>query len=410
MKLRSKLVASILLIIFSYSYGQMEAYNYKREIKGITEQWHTIMLPDEVFGKVSQHLTDIRIVGITSDKDTIEAPYILRLATETISSKEIAFNTLNASHNANGYYFTFEILTEEPINQINLEFKQQNFDWRIKLEGSHNQKEWYTVLENYRILSIKNEWTDYKFTKMTFPSSRYHFFRLLIESNEQPDLTVAKISRYEVLNGVLKNYPIKTINRKENRQTKQTEIDIDLYMPLPVSHIKIGISDTFDYYRSFTVKYLTDSVETIHGWKYNYSSLASGILNSLEGNEFKCSSTTTQKLKIHIHNHDNQPIKIHSIEINGYVHELVTRITEPATYYLTYGNSEAVKSEYDIVRFMDKIPERLVILELGDECLIDKLEPQSVEPLFKNNKWLWVIMIAIILTLGLFSIKMIRGN
>ena len=173
--------------------------------KGISGQWHKIVLPDDIFRKISQNLTDIRVFGITTNNDTVEAPYLLRLTTEKISSKEVAFKTLNASHNDKGYFFTFEIPTEKSINQIKLEFKQQNFDWRLKLEGSQNQQEWFTVIENYRILSIKNELTDFQFTKMTFPNSKFRFFRLLIDSEEKPDLTVAKISQHEVSDGIFKS-------------------------------------------------------------------------------------------------------------------------------------------------------------------------------------------------------------
>ena len=184
MKLKVKPWPWLLLLLCSYSYGQIEQYNYKRELKGITGKWHKVVLPDEIFGKVSGNLSDIRIFGITANNDTIEAPYLIRLTTEKVSSKDVRFKTLNTSHNEKGYYFTFEIPTKESINQIKLDFKQQNFDWRLKLEGSQNQQEWFTVIEDYRILSINNELTDFQFTNISFPNSRYRFFRLLIASEK----------------------------------------------------------------------------------------------------------------------------------------------------------------------------------------------------------------------------------
>jgi len=74
-----------------------------------------LILPNNIFGKVSQNLSDVRIFGITANNDTVEAPYSIRQATEKISSKEVAFKTLNASHNDKGYYFAFEIPTTESI-------------------------------------------------------------------------------------------------------------------------------------------------------------------------------------------------------------------------------------------------------------------------------------------------------
>lgn len=403
-----KILSILLILQYSFSYGQIEQYNFKRELKGISEQWHKIILPNEVFGKVSQELTDIRIFGITTSNDTVEVPYLLRLASEKTFIKEVAFNTLNTSQNEKGYYFTFEIPTTEPINQIKLDFKQKNFDWRVKVEGSQNQSEWFTIIENYRILSIKNEITDFQFTKLTFPSSKYRFFRLFIDSKEKPELTSASILQQEITNGTFRNYGIKKFGIKENRETKQTEIDIELQMPVPISYLKINIKDSFDYYRPITIKYLNDSTKTEQGWKYNYNTLASGTLNSVEKNEFKFSSKTLQKLKILIHNQDNQPLTIDTLNVMGYEHEILARFTDQATYFLTYGNKIAARPNYDIDRFTDKVPLTLTTLEIGNELIIEKEQISETVPLFKNKTWLWGIISLTILVLGWFTTKMMR--
>ena len=410
MRLRIKITVFLFLLAFSYSHGQMQEYSNKRELKGINKQWHKIVLPNDIFEKVSPDLSDIRIFGITASNDTIEAPYLLRTMTDKLSSKEAVFKTLNTSHNDKDSFFTFEIPSIETINQIKLEFEQQNFDWQLKLEGSQNQQEWFTIIGDYRILSIKNELTDFQFTKLNFPNSKYRFFRLLIDSKEKPDLESVSITQQTITEGVFRDYPLNKTVTQENKQTKQTIIDIELQSPVPVSYIKINAINSFDYYRPFTIKYLSDSIKTEQGWKYNYRTLTSGILNSFEKNEFKTNSLTIQKLKIIIHNQDNQPLTLDKIQIKGYVHELVARFTEPAVYFLTYGKNKAVKAHYDIDRFADKIPKTMTVVELGNELTIEKEEVTVTDPLFKNKNWLWTIMTLIILLLGWFTVKMIRKN
>lgn len=407
MKITTRLFA-LLFFTYSHAYGQMEQYNYQVELKGISQQWHEIMLPDGVFGKTSQSLNDIRIFGITESKDTLEAPYILKVDAGETSHKEIVFKTLNTSRNEKGYYFTFEVPSAESINQINLDFKQKNFDWQISLEGSQDQSEWFTVLENYRVLSIKNDLTDFQFTKLAFPSSKYRFFRLFIESKGKPELTKASIAQHEFSEGLFQDYAINSINTKENKKDKQTEIDIAMDIPVRASQIELFVSDSYDYYRPFTIKYLADSVKTEQGWSYNYRTLTDGTLTSMENNTFKFNSTTFQKLKIIIHNQDNQALHIDKIEVKGYVHKLVTRFTEPATYFLAYGNKNARSTNYDIERFTDKIPSKLTALETGKEQIIDKEKKSETEPLFQNQRWLWFTMTFMILLLGWFSLKMIK--
>jgi len=180
MKLKNKINIILLLFFCTFSYAQMNQYNYKRELQSNTEPWHTIILPEEIFKKVSPNLFDIRIYGINSSNDTIEASYMLQLKKEKIVDTNVNFKLLNSSHNEKGYYFTLEVPTEDAINELKLDFNQQNFDWKINLEGSQNQQEWFTITNDYRILSIKNSETNFQFTKITFPTSKYRFFRLLI--------------------------------------------------------------------------------------------------------------------------------------------------------------------------------------------------------------------------------------
>ncbi len=114
--------------------------------------------------------------------------------------------------------------------------------------------------------------------------------------------------------------------------------------------------------------------KTEKGWIYNYQTLTRGTLSSIEKNEFKFERSILQKLKISIHNFDNEPLTFDSITVKGYVHQLVARFKEPAAYFLTYGNKNATKPNYDIKRFVSKIPDSLTLLNLGEEQLIDKKE------------------------------------
>ena len=399
---------TIALLMCTCAYAQIDDYTYTHELKGVSEQWHKITLPDDMYAHLTPNLNDIRIFGITPSGDTIEAPYLRQELTETTSNDKVNFELINQSHNDKGYYFTFKLPTSTSINQIQLDFKQQNFDWRIRLEGSQNQSEWFTVLNKYRILSIKNQLTDYQFTKLRFPAAKYRYFRLFIPTNKQPNLKQANISLRKTIEGKYRNYPTQKIGITNDKKTKQTIIDLDLGQPLPVSYLNIGIKNDYDYYRPMTIKYLRDSFKTDKGWQYNYASLTSGTLNSVEKNELKFSTKTLQKLQFVIHNQDNTPLEIGEINSKGYVTELTVRFTEPATYYLTYGNPKARKPQYDITRFTNKIPDSPPELQLGTVQKHEKKEVPKVEPLFENKLWLWAVMLLIIIVLGGFSIQMMR--
>ncbi|WP_179347792.1 DUF3999 family protein [Winogradskyella pacifica] len=409
MTLTTRLFIGFLIGCTSFCGAQIESYNYKRPLNEVNDEWHKVALPDAVFGKVNSDLSDLRIYGVTKT-DTIEAPYLLQVLSEKIVSKTISFDIINKTKGLNGHYFTFQLNSEDIINQIHLNFKEQNFDWRIELQGSQNQQEWFTILEDYRIMSIKNETTDFKFTKLDFPDAKYRFFRLLVKQKDQPELQSAQLFKYEITEGSFVNHAIKTMAITDDKKQKATVINLGLEQSVSISQLHIDVGNTFDYYRPLKIEYKSDSIKTEKGWKYSYTTIKNATLNSLEANRFKISNTIAKHLKITIYNGDNQPLTIKDISVKGYEHQLVGRFTEPADYMLVYGNPAASTPNYDIAKFETKIPKALKALKIGAEQIIIKQKQAKVKPLFENSYWLWAIIIVVILILGGFTLKMLKKS
>ncbi|GGF27232.1 hypothetical protein GCM10011339_14160 [Echinicola rosea] len=380
-----------------------------RELEGITDTWHQINLPDDIFGKVNQQLTDIRIYGITTQQDTIEAPYLLRSSAPKADKTAIDFNILNTSHHGQKYFYTFEVADETITDHIALKFDQHNFDWKIKLEGSHDQSEWFTLLEDYRILSIKNTSTDFQFTTLKFPAANYSFYRLTIPNNKNPNLQHAGLTRQVIEKGTYQDHQVTNMQSRHDNQSKSTHIEVKLAMAVPISQVKVNIKEDFDYYRPITISYLSDSVKTEKGWHYQYRQLASGTLNSLSGNQFSLPPTTLQQLHITIHNQDNAPLTINDVEAKGFEYSLTARFTTPADYFLVYGHTNGVKPDYDIAKFPENIPSSPKTLTLKPAIAVQPTPDAAPLPLFGNKAWLWAVMAVIIAVLGWFSLKMIKN-
>ncbi len=405
--MKNKITLFILFIGIT-AFGQMENYDYKQQLQGIDGQWHKVVLPTDIYGKVSNNLSDIRIYGTNAANDTIEAPYLLRSKKETVISRDVNFKTINKSNNAQGYFFTYEVPTKESINQIKLAFNKNNFDVRVKLEGSQNQKEWFTLTEDYRLMSIQNNHTNYSYTDVHFPAAKYRYFRLLVNSKDDPALSGAKIVMNEIKEGTYVDYPIRSMNISEDKKYKRTEINIDLGKTVLLSQLQLKIDDQVDYWRPISIQYVSDSVKTEKGLIYQYKNLVSGTLTSIEDNAFKFDGRAVRKLKIKISNQDNTPLKIGGVTAKGFVQELQIRFADAGDYYLTYGNKKARRPNYDLARFADKVPNNLVALKLGPEIAIDKRDVHEVQPIFENKIWLWAVMALVIGLLGWFTLRMMR--
>lgn len=405
MRIKSTIWFLFLVLLNSNLFAQMNKFSYSREIKGISETWHTINLPDDMFGKINSDYSDIRIFGIEK-KDTIEAPYLLKISSAKQVGEFFNFNLINTSRTENGYFFTFEVPSEQPINEIQLNFKNENFNWFVNVEGSQDNSEWFSILEDYRIVSIKNEDTDYQFTKLKFPDSKFKFLRVQIKSNKQPELIAAETKFSSFIAPQFNTYSIKSFSKEEDKKRKQSVLQIELSKPLSISSLEFNIKDSIDYYRSISIKYLADSTKTEKGWIENYVNLDTSVLSSIENNDVTLPSITTNKLKVIIENLDNQPLEIKNVVVKGYKHQLIARFTNKANYFLTYGNIDSKAPKYDLVRFENNIPKSPSILSLGTELSIEKnLEPQT-KPLFENELWLWLILGVVILLIGGFTIQM----
>lgn len=405
MRMKTKLGTFLLLLSYALCYAQLDSYDQKIALTDIKDQWHTVPLPNTVFSDLQNNLADIRIYGIT-ENDTLEAPYILRRSEGKSSITEVDFKLINNSSNQNGYYFTYEVPTARSINEVHLDFKSENFDWNVMLEGSQNQQEWFTLLEDYRILSIKNNQTDYTFTNLNFSNAKYRYYRLLVKSNAQPGLLSSTLYLDSIAPATYQDYPITDF--KVTQVDKNTILSVDLKSRIPVSYLKFEVSDKTDYYRRVEIQYVSDSVKTEKGWRYSYRTLTTGTLSSLEKNEFKFKSTLAKKLKITIHNFDNEPLTFSNPIVKGYLHELVARFDKPANYFLAFGKNNARAPIYDISQNEFKLPENIVSVTMGQTETIPKNNTPTIAPLFVNKWLLWGIMGLIILILGAFTLNMMR--
>lgn len=407
-----KLKISILLVFLlghGIAQAQTSSYKFKRDISGVNSIWHSIKLPEQLYAAENNGFQDLRIFGVNG-KDTTEVPYLLKQRVDQFISKEVDFKIINKSSDLGLYYFTFQANAATTINQINLSFKQSNFDWQATLEGSNDNLKWFSILKDYRILSIKNNDTDYQFTKLSFPDSKYQYFRMVLKSPVQPELLEAKIFKTDTINGTYQDVKYKAYNLYNDAKAKETVITVDLTRLMPVSNLKIDVNNDFDFYRSFKIEYATDSVKTEKGMQYYYAELYNGTLSSLEPSTFNFPNTIASRLKITIQNNDNRPLSISGLELKGNIFELVARFDNPTlNYALYYGNNTVAAPNYELEKFESKIPSVIAALTIGKEQQNPAYAEKIEKPLFENKAWLWVLMAVIIALLGWFSFKMLRN-
>lgn len=399
----------ILLVVFlvNNTFAQEYEFKYQRSLEGIIDTWHQIDLPEDAYSKLNADFSDVRIIGIMANGDTIETPYILKVQSDLLETKEIDFKLINQVSNKNGYYYTFELPEKQTLNSIELSFDKSNFDWLVTLEGSQNQQEWFTVVDKSRIVGIENKNTSYQYTTLNFSNISYKYLRLKVSTSKNPKFSKAVMQERKVIKGVYNKPNISSFKVLNNDDTNKTEILVSLSNSIPISFLDLQITDSIDYYRSIRVEYAIDSIKNATGWHYLYKNLFNGTLSSVnKGHNF--SNRVLNHLRIIIDNNDNEPLNYKKLKLYGNTHSLTARFTKLADYYLVYGNTNAYVPNYDITRFQENIPVQNQLLKVGDEVKINELIIDEEDPLFKDDIWLWSIMILVIFILGWFSYKMLK--
>ncbi len=400
----------VFVLWFSYTTNaQLNQFKYKRPINGVIDTWHRIPVPNALFGKINTDFSDLRIISITKSKDTIEVPYFVEENNDLDDEFETkSFNLLNNSSTKDGHYFTFEIPTIATINQIVLNFNNPNYDWNIQLEGSNDQRSWFTITKAYRIVGIANEHVDFNYGSIDFPNSNYQYYRLFIPNNgSTPELASAS-TNFQNLNKQEEHFKeIKPITYTVKKENKQTHLFIELPYLCPVNQIALKIATKQDYYRPIQFFFQTDSTVAETGVIYNYTEPIQDILFSKNKPIYTFPTTFTKEIHIAIDNEDNSPLSIEGVTISGRTYALVARFDQKGEHFLVYGNSETENPHYDIVNFKESIPVDLKKCSLGSEETLKMENPKHDNSLFSGT-WLWGIMLTIIGIVGFVTYRMLR--
>ena len=387
-------------------FSQGQGY-YEHSIQGVNDQWHRVDLPVEAFSYLHRSYASIRIYGEDNNYNTeVEQPYLLVKDQPRTILKPVPSNIINRTRQGDDYYFTFEILDEPMLSQINLDFENDDFDWKVLLEGSVDQKEWFTIVKDYRIVALPGK---YSFTRLEFDPVNYPFLRAKINTSEKPVLNTATINSAAVTSGEYVDWPVKSIRHEAIAKSKNSELIIDLGKIVPVSYLKIKPSVDHDYYRNFSVLFLKDSLKTETGWREQWVNISSGTLSSFDNNIFSINENLTSKIKITIQNQDNQMLDIPTVEVKGAKHYLLARFDGKPPYTLQYGNRKLTYPKYDLASFKKNIPKNPALVQLEKAVYKKITDSETSTPLFANSLWLYLLMGIIILVLGGFTLSMIKN-
>lgn len=393
---------NILLILLLIGVAASAQYTYQRKLSEVTQTgWYRFTLPPAMMTKVKPGFDDLRIYA--SGNDSTEIPYLVRISADETIREQVKTEPFNISRQGTTLYFSVKLSRVEPVNLATLQFEQDNYDAEVTIEGSNDQKEWFSI-QTGRIIAINKTPVNYQFNQIYFPNTQYNFLRFVVKNSTA--LALRQVDFYQTKNTRGSFSEIgSTLSVK--RVDKQSELFVQFDQPTFLSQLSLAAAANQLFYRNVSIDKLYDSIVSEKGVHYQYQSLYSGVISSFKQDTVLFNPQVINKLRITIFNQDNPPVQVNKVLAWSPQVEVLTHL-QPGTYDLKYGNAKAFAPHYDLEHFVKELPDSLPELQISSELKPEQLSKPESSPWFKNKLWMWGALAVIVAILGFFTMRMLR--
>lgn len=406
-----KLIALTAVCVSINLSAQLNSYDYYREIKPVNENgFYKLKIGSGVIDRPGHY----RVYEI--GKDTLEVPHLIEEYDN--SSYDRSFfkylNIVDKSYIANKHSFaTLVVDSGLTYSSVYLNFSAPEFFKNVTLEGSDDNKNWKTIIENEKVFHyFRPPFDHYYRNKISFSPVTFKYIRVVSDDSDSPKLDIS--SAYiplteEVSNGDGELLPTGLI-RTEDKAKKQTIIECSFRRMYFIGCLQIKVENEMPYRREVEVEFLTQNTGNDKWVVFGRSIISSNSSNKIYFKNYSSRDENfkTIKMRIIIHNLDDRPLG--AISIDAFTHEeiLKCKLEKDKKYVLAYGKANDALPQYDLQYFKNAIPLNLKYAETGNEQKISHAVVEAPSPLFGNKLWIWIALTAGVLLIGIFTLKLLK--
>jgi uncharacterized membrane protein len=387
-----------------------------------------IVLPPDLYGHARRDLADLRVLSL--DEAGVEAeeiPFVLLKRSDQLKRIRRKAPMLNPVELAGHSQFLLEVgETKEPVDELAIKINDadRNYARPVKVYGSDRRDadQWGLLTSDGYIIDRTRTGHRLTTSNVTFPQSRFRFYRIEIDNLGQKPIRVVSASLFdrEEVKIPRREMPSEIVSQEQNQETKSTELIVDLgFDGLPTDGLMLAVRFDGDYYRHASLE-VTDELKKK---KAKWRQVANGDLYHIDrpgmkatNLKLKYSETSGRYLRLTIDDGDDQPLVVTKCTALRIERLLVARrqplLQSGRTAGLYSGNDDKylVRPSYDL---------RLTIGKVAAEELPElALAPMEENPLFgyapkvpwseANKGLLWTITLVGIVGLGALTFLMLR--
>jgi hypothetical protein len=434
---RLKILAVIILFGFADRACALNLAEWKYQAEITVEdgnaEYCKLLITPEIYNAARFGLGDIRLVG----PDGSQVPYIVYKPRDEKEKEEYNPTIINRSTGKNkAAVVTLDFGRQEIKNSIEVVTEGSSFRRAVKVEGSNDNVEFYTLVEKAYIFAVGSE-KDRRFEQIDLPKNDYRYLRVTVEpmAGEEVKTVIDEVKTFKTEENFTQRQPVKMVlsEHKENAKEKTSSYVYDLsYCRLPISEIELDVADE-SFYRCVTVKsrdknkqevkietednrQLFKEVEvpwekvicdTIYRYKKPDGKKAEKLVLRIPENR-----QAYRYLKIEISNYDDEPVVMNSALAKMIAHNLIFTPKNFRKLTLYVGSESASTPQYDLkYRIENPMYVKSAEAKLGSliiNQISKKARTEQVAWTEKHKVLLLVIMGAMVVVLGWFMLKSLK--
>jgi hypothetical protein len=393
---------TMLLSISGEAQYPPDSFAYQSSLDTVRQAaFYRIALAPWLVAKCRQDLADLRI----ADQDGKLIPYVLKSDLPVLSTE--GFREFPILSNQRIKDSTTEVVIENrasaPLNYLLLLMQNSNAHRTATLSGSDDQKKWYAIREHIGLEEAGSDTADHFVQSVTFPSSSYHYFKMILDDKGLLPLHILKAGIYtqSFTIGMYREVPNPVIRQKDSSD-KHSYVTLSYKESYRIDKLDLGIRGPALYKRYARIYEEDTSAKSMV--------LVSEVALDPANSSFRIPPVRTSRLLIDISNKDNSPLLVQSAA-TGQLDQYLLAYLQPGLHYrLLAGNTHATAPEYDLKYFVDTVGKDLAEVRAGPPQRV--LKPATPTPLPAKDHsgiLLWSIITGVLLLLLLMSVKMVKA-
>ncbi len=213
-------------------------------VEGAPGEYCALMLTPEIYNVERTELSDIRLI----DRDGNQIPYVLVRDEDRTETVKYNPTILNRSTDANGNALaTLDFGGQTVKNSIEVETAGDNFRRAVKVEGSNDNVQFFTIFDQAYIFAVNDKPT-HRFSRIDFPSNDYRYIRVTVSpmAGEETKPVINEVRAFKIEKKPAQKQVVEMIQTEHledaNYHTSNYVYDLK-FRRLPVVEIELNTDD-----------------------------------------------------------------------------------------------------------------------------------------------------------------------